>query len=131
LHIKGPSGRHYCADLTIFVQLVLTMRTTDGNILAMSHSVQAKNVEKKIWDIEGFAVRIMHSDGRDMRGDRGGIPQYAYERCARNDMTVEGWKNQRFKPSYPGLEVEILDASGETAPGQTKLGTVRDTYLEE
>jgi len=38
-----------------------------------------KNVEKRIWDIEGFAVVIRHADGRDMRGDRTGLPMYPYD----------------------------------------------------
>jgi hypothetical protein len=29
-----------------------------------------ENVEKRIWDVEGFDVIIRHADGHDMRGDR-------------------------------------------------------------
>ena len=47
-----------------------------------------KNVEKRIWDIEGFDVVIKQADGRDMRGDRTGIPMYNYDRMAKNAMTV-------------------------------------------
>ena len=32
------------------------------------------SVEKRIWDVEGFAVRILHLDGRDVRDDRMGLP---------------------------------------------------------
>jgi len=35
-----------------------------------------KNVEKKIWEIEGFAVHFKHHDGTNVRGDRRNIPQY-------------------------------------------------------
>jgi acyl-coenzyme A synthetase/AMP-(fatty) acid ligase len=44
---------------------------------------------------------------------------------------VSEWKKGRFKKSYPGYDVDVLDADGEPAKGQTKLGTVRDTYNEE
>lgn len=92
---------------------------------------KVKNVEKRIWDLEGFAVRILHLGGRDVRDDRTGLPQYPYLRPARDEMTVETWKEARFRQSYPGFEVEILDAYGRPAHGNTQLGTVRDTYHEE
>ncbi|HHQ4534894.1 hypothetical protein ACE1BS_21620 [Aeromonas jandaei] len=92
---------------------------------------KVKNVEKRIWDIEGFDVRFM-AGGRDVRGDKEGLPQYnTFERAARNDWTVKEWKEKRFSQCYPGYDVEILDGDGEPVPGQTKLGTVRDTYVED
>lgn len=90
-----------------------------------------KNVEKRIWDIEQFDVTIRHSDGRDMRGDRTGIPMYAFERMAKNSMTVAAWKEQRFKPTYPGFDVDILDAVGNAVAGNTLLSSVRDSYVDE
>jgi hypothetical protein len=91
-----------------------------------------KNVEKRIWDIEQFDVIIRHADGRDMRGDRTGIPQYPpYERMAKNSMTVSDWRAQRFHPNFPGFEIDVLDGAGETVPGNTHLSTVRDSYLDE
>ena len=90
-----------------------------------------KNVEKRIWDTEGFAIVIRHSDGRDMRGDRTGIPMYAYERMAKNGMTVAAWREQRFYPSYVGLEVDVLGGTGTAVAGNTLLSTVRDSYVED
>lgn len=90
-----------------------------------------KNVEKRMWDVEGFDVVIRHADGRDMRGDRTGVPMYAFERGARNAMTVASWKAQRFFPSYPGFEVDVLDGAGEVVAGNTILSTVRDSYADE
>lgn len=90
-----------------------------------------KNVEKKIWDVEGFAVCILHPDGRDVRGDKQKLPQYPFERAAKNDWTVEAWKESRFRPHYPGFDVLVLDADGERCQGNMKLGTVRDTYFED
>jgi hypothetical protein len=37
---------------------------------------KVKNVEKQIWDIEGFDVVIRHKDGGDVRGDKGGLRLY-------------------------------------------------------
>ncbi len=90
-----------------------------------------KNVEKRIWDIEQFAVIIRHADGRDMKGNREGLPMFGYDRMARNSWTVSEWKNQRFCPNYAGLEVDVLDGSGQPATGNTLLSNVRDSYSED
>jgi hypothetical protein len=90
-----------------------------------------KNVEKRIWDIEGFAVTIRHDDGRDMRGDRTGIPMYDFARMARNSITVSTWKEQRFLPKYPGFDVDVLDGFGNAVPGNTLLATVRNSYTDD
>jgi hypothetical protein len=91
-----------------------------------------KNVEKRIWDVEQFDVIIRHADGRDMRGDKTGLPQYPYERSAKNSITVAEWKETRFFRTYPGFEVDVLDGTGQIVEaGQTRLGTVRDSYSEE
>ena len=92
---------------------------------------KVKNVEKRIWDTEGFDV-VIKQNGKDKRGDAEGIPQYTkYEKMAKNDMTVTEWKKIRFSPIFPGFDVEILDGDGKKVSGNTKLGTVRDTYSEE
>lgn len=91
-----------------------------------------RNVEKRIWNIEDFEVTIRHSDGRDMRGDRDGIPMYPnYERKANNATTVSAWKDQRFYPNYPGFDVDVLNGKGEPVNGNTLLSTVRDSYSDD
>jgi hypothetical protein len=92
---------------------------------------KVKNVEKRIWDVEGFDVHILHRDGRDVRGDLKGVPPYTFERAAKNDMTVREWKSNRFKHAYVGFKVEVIDGYGRRVPGNTKLGTVRDSYFED
>lgn len=91
---------------------------------------KVKNVEKKMWDVEGFDVCIKHN-GKDVRGDKSGLPQYSYERSAKNDMTVSEYKKKRFGPNFPGYELDVLDGDGNSVPGQTKLSTVRDSYSED
>jgi len=87
-----------------------------------------KTVEKRVLFIEGFEVAFRHQDGRNMRGDRSGVPQYEYRRAAKGNMTVVAWKNQRFYPSYAGFEIDVLDGGGESVSGNTLLSTVRDSY---
>lgn len=90
-----------------------------------------KNVEKRIWDTEEFSVSIKHADGRDMRGDRKDIPMFNFTRKAKNSMTVDEWKKQRFFPYYPGFDVDVLDGLGVAVRGNTVLSTVRDSYMDE
>ncbi len=86
------------------------------------------NVERKIKRVEGFRVRILHLSGADVRGDRQGMPQYVYHRAADNNITVETWKETRFRPSFPGFDVDVIDVRGNSVQGNTKLETVRETY---
>ncbi len=86
------------------------------------------NVERKIRRVEGFDVHILHLRGADVRGDRMGLPQYPYHRAADSDITVETWKETRFRPSFPGFEVDVLDGRGRSVQGNTKLSTVRASY---
>jgi len=90
-----------------------------------------KNVEKRIWDIEGFDVVIKHADGRDMRGDKTGIPQYPFERMANHATTVAAWKDQRFRSNYVGYEIDVLDGTGRLVAGNTLLSSVRNSYAED
>ncbi len=87
-----------------------------------------KTVKKRVFRIEGFEVAFRHPDGRNMRGDHSGVPQYEYRRAARDNMTVATWKNQRFSPNYAGFEIEVRNGEGESVPGKTLLSTVRDSY---
>ena len=90
-----------------------------------------KNVEKRIWDVEGFAVRILWPDGRDVRGDKAGMPMYLYDRAAKNSMNVHTWKEHRFHQAFPGFDAEVLDADGVAVHGNTLLSSVRDSYLAD
>jgi hypothetical protein len=91
---------------------------------------KVKNVEKKIWDIEGFDVRIKFN-GRDLRSDKQGLPQYNSKKASRNNWTVTEWKKKKFFLLYPGYDVDVLDGDGNVVTGQTTLASVRDSYLED
>lgn len=88
-----------------------------------------KNVEKKIYDVEGFEVVIRHG-GKDVRGDATLPTQFAGQRMTKNSASVGDFRN-KFQRQYAGYDVDVLKADGSKAPGQMKLSTVRDTYLEE
>jgi hypothetical protein len=88
-----------------------------------------KNVEKRIWEVEGFDVKIMSEDGQmNIRGDKDCLIQYPYERAASDDTTVSEWKTNRFKKTFANYEVQVLKSDNTLVSGQMKIGTVRDTY---
>ena len=89
-----------------------------------------KNVERKIWDVERFEVIMRSSDGKDLKGNKKDMPQYPFSRKASVDMTISEWRQNRFYPNYPGLEVDVLDAFGLAVVGHTKLKNVRKSYEE-
>lgn len=89
-----------------------------------------KNVEKKIWDVQGFDVRFKTPDGKDVRGDKKDMPQYQRVKMSKNDSTVSEFK-RNIKKQYPGYDIDVLMGDGAPANGNTKLGTVRDSYEED
>lgn len=91
---------------------------------------KVRNIEKRIFDVEGFEVTIKSIDGKDIRGDASIPKQYNGIRMSRNSFSVTEWKD-KFKSQFPGYEVDILDAYGNIVDGHTKLSTVRDTYISQ
>jgi hypothetical protein len=87
-----------------------------------------KTVERQIRRTEGFDARILHPDGRDVRGDRDHLPSYPFTKKAAGTATVADWRRARFMLRYPGFEVEVVDARGNPVHGGTLLRTVRATY---
>jgi hypothetical protein len=87
-------------------------------------------VELRISQIEGFLVKIQHLDGRDVRSDRSGMPGWPYERAAKDAWSVSDWKRERFNTVYPGFDVDVLDGDRNVVAGQTRLESVRDSYLD-
>jgi hypothetical protein len=87
-----------------------------------------KTVKKQIRKCEGFEVKIKH-DVREIN-PKTNLPVYGYKNALKNIKSVAQWKTDRFLKRYPGYEVDVLHAKGKVARGNTKLGTVRDTYLE-
>ena len=87
-----------------------------------------KRLERSIRRVEGFDVALLSADGRDLRGDKRGLPSYHYTRAARDAFTVAQWRETRFAHSYPGFSVVVFDGHRRPVHGRTLLATVRATY---
>lgn len=85
-------------------------------------------MERQIRRVEGFSVRFLWPAGADVRGDKEGMPSYPFARAGSRDWTVEMWKATRFRPIYPGFDVEVLMSDRSGAQGNTRLHTVRESY---
>lgn len=90
-----------------------------------------RTAERQIRLLEGFDVRFLHLDGKDVRSDRSGIPAYPYERGAKSRWRVSTWKKSRFSQAYPGFDCDVLDGDGYPVHGGRILSSVRYTYFEQ
>jgi hypothetical protein len=86
-----------------------------------------KHLEEQIWKIEGFRVRFSRN-GRNVRSDREDMPSYPYHRAAKRSWTIDRYRRCRLQAAYPGFEFDIVEGSGERAPGNTHLSTLRGSY---
>lgn len=68
---------------------------------------------------------------KDVRGDKQLPKQYEADHALKNTATVSSWKQLRFYKQFPGYEVKVLYADGSVARGNTTLGRVRDSYMDD
>jgi hypothetical protein len=90
-------------------------------------------VERQIRRLEGFEVRIRFSGpggtkGRDVRSDKAQIAGYPYRRKRPDEDSVADWTSGRFRRTYPGYQVDVLDPAGKAVHGRKKLGNLRSEY---
>jgi hypothetical protein len=89
-------------------------------------NVTVGRLQKQIEDVEQFRVRISHK-GRYVRDEKGLAP-YGFQRMGFNRSTVSQWKERRFEPNYPDLDIEVLLGDGKVAKPRRTLEGVRKTY---
>ncbi len=90
--------------------------------------MRVDNLEKKIFNVEGFDVRVLEN-GIDKKGNSEEARSYTFMRASQDSRTVAQWIDERFKETNPHFEVEVLDGDGNIVHGRTTLGNVRETYF--
>ena len=71
-----------------------------------------KQVEKRIYEIEGFNVRILHGrDGRDVRSDKANVKQYSFKRALKHSKSVAAWS---ATSSFVPAKAKRVSTSSET-----------------
>jgi hypothetical protein len=92
---------------------------------------KVRNVEKRIYEVEGFEVTMQNGNGRAFQSNVE-LPMYnRWHNMAKHAWTVQRWKDERFGAIYPGCKVKVQMANGAEARGHQHLSTVRDTYLAD
>jgi hypothetical protein len=85
-----------------------------------------QGLERKIYKFEGLRVRMLHSNGRDVRSDKEVGRRYPHRNRASRSMSVSEWVRSRFEPNFPSLRCEVLDHGGHPVHGRTQLWKVRE-----
>lgn len=90
-----------------------------------------KNVAQRIFDVEGFEIRIKDAKGDELKPTDTLPVMYPLSKGSYNNWRVAEWETNKFARYYPDYQVEVLDSQGNVVRRNTTLGTVRDTYLGE
>lgn len=77
--------------------------------------------EQAVWDKDGIRV-VVRANTWEQVGD------YNYANAAAATLSVTQYLNARIKPKTLEYQVDVLDGSGDSAHGRTKLATVRGSY---
>lgn len=85
-------------------------------------------IEDKIYEIEKFKVTILYNNS-DVYSNKQLPTTYDYSRRAPDEWTVSEWIQKRFSTTFPGYDVNVLFATGFIPSGNTRLKTVRASYL--
>ena len=86
---------------------------------------------RRISDLEGFDIVVRQNGAHVAVTQNGLLGPYNFARKARAAKTVNAWKDERFKHTYPGFDCDVLMEDGSVAAGQTLLRTVRESYEEQ
>ena len=86
-------------------------------------------VEKTIFNNEGVNVDFI-KEGRNLRSEVQLPTNYKAERQTKNSANVAFLK-EKLKKQFPGYDFVVYDGKGNPARGNTLLGTLRDTYLDD
>jgi hypothetical protein len=89
----------------------------------------ANSVKRTIYQIEGFEIDFVDQDGDIVHGNTGLDDDYPRVNSAKNNWTLNEWKNERFYRYFNDLGVVVYDGHGnEVQYGQTTLQKIRSTY---
>jgi hypothetical protein len=84
--------------------------------------------ESRIGKVEGFNVRMLACDGRDIRSDCGlKSLSYGFKKAAKGSDTVAQWRARRLK-NLVGVKVMVLDPNGCAVHGRVTLDNLRVGY---
>lgn len=86
-------------------------------------------VEKTIYELEDVRVDFI-KNGKNVRSEVDLPYNYNAIYATKNSATVS-FLQQKLKNQYPGYDFKVYDGYGNVARGNTQLGNLRDTYIED
>lgn len=87
--------------------------------------VSVTELEKQIFEKEEIKVVIRASRKTEFE-------EYGYDRKASSSTSITDWYNTRLKPLLGDTyDAEIIDGSGTSPHGRTKIEKVRNSYAEK
>ena len=86
-------------------------------------------VEKTIFNLEGVNVDFV-KDGKNVRDDASLPKNYKIGKATKNSANVS-FLISKLQTQFPGYDFIVYKGNGEKVRGNTLLGNLRDTYLEE
>lgn len=84
-----------------------------------------EDFEAKVYKVEGIRIRLRYPDGRDIRGDKVGLPAYDVESPRPDSFTARDFKDSLRNFVGFNVKVEVLDSQGNLVPGKTSLAKLR------
>jgi len=87
-----------------------------------------KTFQRQVRRLEGFEVRVLHRDGRDVRDDMRIEVDYPYSRAAADNITVAEWRRRRAGTTLAGFDIAVLGPLGTPMHGGHLLESVRAMY---
>jgi len=84
-----------------------------------------EDFEAKVYKVEGIRIRLRYPNGRDVRGDKVGVPAYDVETPTPDSFTVRDFKDSLRNFVGFNVEVDILDSQGDLVHGKTSLAKLR------
>ena len=82
-------------------------------------------LEAAILDVEGFGVTVT----TPLRSHQKGlVEEYHYTRAIPGGTTVARWRDLRFAPGFPDLEVQSRHPDGSSVAGRTLVSTLRQAW---
>lgn len=91
----------------------------------------SRELEAQISSVERLEVRLVNENGRRVRADAEGFADYPYQNAANRNLTVAAWKEARFAQHYDGYEIDVINANGESARGNTLLTNLRRNAVRQ
>ena len=83
--------------------------------------MRVQELEDKVWTQDGIRIVVRAASAAEVR-------QYAHKKAAEVNWRVTEFLEKRINPLLDGKEVIVLEGNGEQPNGNSRLGSIRQSY---